>query len=112
MKCKSEDHMRLVAEAKSNMPPEDMIVEIGVRFKVMSEPTRIKILLALQAGEMCVEHITEVVKGTQSAVSHQLKILRDNKIIKSRRQGQNVLYSISDWHVLTMLCAAREHTAC
>ena len=63
-------------------------------------------------GELCVDHITEAVGGNQSAVSHQLKILKDNKIIKSRRNGQNVLYSVSDWHVLTMIGVAKEHLNC
>lgn len=65
-----------------------------------------------EGGELCVDHITEAVGGNQSAVSHQLKILKDNKIIKSRRNGQNVLYSVSDWHVLTMIGVAKEHLNC
>ena len=75
-------------------------------------PSRLKILLALSGGELCVEHITEAVGGNQSAVSHQLKILKDNKIVKGRRDGKNVLYSVSDWHVLTMIGVAKEHLDC
>ena len=74
--------------------------------------SRLKIILALEGGELCVEHITEAVGGNQSAVSHQLKILKDNKIIKGRRQGQKMLYSVSDWHVLTMIGVAKEHLDC
>ena len=85
---------------------------MGARFKVISEPSRLKIILALEGGELCVEHITEAVGGNQSAVSHQLKILKDNKIIKGRRQGQKMLYSVSDWHVLTMIGVAKEHLDC
>ena len=63
-------------------------------------------------GSEVQSHITEAVGGNQSAVSHQLKILKDNKIIKSRRNGKNVLYSVSDWHVLTMINVAKEHLNC
>ena len=107
-----EEHEERVAKVKSSMPSDEKVAEMGARFKVISEPSRLKILLALAQGELCVEHITEAVSGNQSAVSHQLKILKDNKVIKSRRNGQNVLYSISDWHVLTMISVAKEHLDC
>ena len=111
--CGSEDeHLARVEAAKKAMPSEERISEMGARFKVISEPSRLKILLALSGGELCVEHITDAVGGNQSAVSHQLKILKDNKIIKSRRNGKNVLYSVSDWHVLTMIGVAKEHLDC
>ena len=107
-----EEHEARVAKVKSAMPSDEKIAEMGARFKVISEPSRLKILLALEGGELCVEHITDAVNGNQSAVSHQLKILKDNKVVKSRRNGQNVLYSISDWHVLTMIGVAKEHLDC
>lgn len=107
-----EEHEERVAKVKSSMPSDEKVAEMGARFKVISEPSRLKILLALAQGELCVEHITEAVSGNQSAVSHQLKILKDNKVIKSRRSGQNMLYSISDWHVLTMINVAKEHLDC
>ena len=107
-----EEHEKRVAKVKNAMPSDGKIAEMGARFKVISEPSRLKILLALEQGELCVEHITDAVGGNQSAVSHQLKILKDNKVIKSRRNGQNVLYSISDWHVLTMIGVAKEHLDC
>lgn len=107
-----EEHALRVKSAKENMPAEERIAEMGAWFKVISEPSRLKILLALSGGELCVEHIAEAVGGQQSAVSHQLKTLKDNKIIKGRRDGKNVLYSVSDWHVLTMIGVAREHLDC
>lgn len=107
-----EEHVQRVKNAKDGMPSEEQIAEMGARFKVISEPSRLKILLALSGGELCVEHITEAVGGQQSAVSHQLKTLKDNKIIKGRREGKNVLYSVSDWHVLTMIGVAKEHLNC
>ncbi|MDE6868673.1 MAG: metalloregulator ArsR/SmtB family transcription factor [Clostridia bacterium] len=109
---KEYEHGERVKAAKANMPTEDKISEMGARFKVISEPSRLKILLALSGGELCVEHITDAVGGNQSAVSHQLKILKDNKIVKGRREGKNVLYSVSDWHVLTMIGVAKEHLDC
>lgn len=109
---RSEEHEARVEAAIKSMPPEDKIAEMGAWFKVISEPSRLKILLALSGGEMCVEHITKAVSGQQSAVSHQLKTLKDNKIIKGRRDGKNVLYSVSDWHVLTMINVAKEHLNC
>lgn len=112
--CEKErdEHEERVAKVKGAMPSDEKIIEMGARFKVISEPSRLKILLALEHGELCVEHITDAVNGNQSAVSHQLKILKDNKIIKSRRMGQNMLYSISDWHILTMIGVAKEHLDC
>ena len=109
---REEEHGERVERAKASMPSDDDIAEMGARFKVISEPSRLKILLVLSGGELCVDHITEAVGGNQSAVSHQLKILKDNKIIKSRRNGKNVLYSVSDWHVLTMINVAKEHLNC
>ncbi len=82
------------------------------RFKAISEPSRLKILLALSAGELCVEHIAKAVGGNQSAVSHQLKTLKDNRIIKSRRVGKNILYSVEDGHIMTMIEVAKEHLHC
>ena len=113
MNCDNErEHGARVAEIKESMLADEKISDLCARFKVISEPSRLKILLALEGGELCVDHITEAVGGNQSAVSHQLKILKDNKIIKSRRNGQNVLYSVSDWHVLTMIGVAKEHRNC
>ena len=112
-KCDNQsEHEARVKAAIAVMPSDEKIAEMGARFKVISEPSRLKILLALSGGELCVEHITQAVEGNQSAVSHQLKTLKDNKIIKSRREGKNILYSVSDWHVLTMIGVAKEHLDC
>ncbi len=107
-----ELHEARVKTALAQMLSEEDIAEIGARFKAISEPSRLKILYALSAGELCVDHITEAVGGNQSAVSHQLKTLKDNRIVKCRRAGKKMLYSISDGHVLTMLEMAKEHQEC
>ena len=107
-----ELHGARVTAALSAMPSDGEIEEMGARFKTLSEPSRLKILLALSAGELCVEHITEAVGGNQSAVSHQLKTLKDNKIVKCRREGKKILYSVSDAHVIIMIAVAKEHLNC
>ena len=105
-------HEERVRCALSSMPKEDDVAEIAARFKAISEPSRLKILFALSCGELCVEHLTQAVGGNQSAVSHQLKTLKDHRIIKCRRQGKQVIYSIADGHVMTMISAAKEHLNC
>lgn len=107
-----EEHALAAARAKLNMPEEEDFFELATAFKAISEPSRLKILFALRQGEMCVYHITQAVGGTQSAVSHQLRILRDNKIVKARRDGQNIVYSLADAHVMAVLSLACEHLNC
>ena len=109
VRCEHEERVRLVAKS---MPSVEQIEEMASRFKAISEPSRLKILLALSCGELCVEHLTQAVGGNQSAVSHQLKTLKDNKIVKSKRQGKQVIYAVSDGHVLTMINVAKEHLGC
>ncbi len=106
------EHEQRVKIAVEGMPGEEDIDELAARFKAISEPSRLKILLALSFGELCVEHLTQAVGGQQSAVSHQLKTLRDHRIIKCRRAGKQVIYSIADGHVLTMISVAKEHLNC
>ena len=111
--CNHErEHEEAAVRAKRNMPEQEQIISLATAFKAISEPSRLKILFALRQGEMCVYHITEAVGGTQSAVSHQLRILRDNNIIKSRRDGQNIVYSLADAHVVAVLSLACEHLNC
>ena len=104
-----ERHEGVMKAALAAMPSEEGIAVVAARFKAISEPSRLKILLALSAGELCVEHICAAVGGQQSAVSHQLKTLKDNRIIKSRRDGKNILYSVDDEHIVTMIRVAKEH---
>lgn len=107
-----ELHEARIKTALAAMPAEDKIEEMGARFKALSEPSRLRILLALSVGELCVDHIVEAVGGNQSAVSHQLKTLKDNKIVKCRRDGKKILYSVADGHILTMIEVAKEHLNC
>ncbi len=107
-----EEHAREAERARANMPSEEEIAQVCAELKAISEPSRLKILLALRQGELCVYHIVQAVGGTQSGVSHQLRILRDNRIIKSRRDGQNIVYSLADAHVVAVLELACAHSKC
>ena len=96
---REQEHNAAVQRAKEGVlspTDEEKVCKI---FALLAEPSRMKIVLALLNGEMCVYHLMEVCDGTQSAVSHQLRILRDNGIVKCRRLGQSVEYSIADAHI-------------
>ncbi len=111
--CNHEaEHKLKAVKAKATMPAEEDVARVASLFKSISEPCRLKILFALRQGELCVLHIVEAVGGTQSAVSHQLRLLKANGIVKSRREGQNVLYSLDDEHVLAVLELACAHLHC
>ena len=111
MECNHEEEHELKARlAKELLPDDDKIAAIAAQFKAICEPSRLKILLALRQGELCVFHIVETVGGTQSAVSHQLRILRDNRIIRARRDGQNIVYSLADAHIVAFLEMALAHS--
>ena len=88
---------------------EETILKMANILKILGEPSRMKIVLALSYGELCVFHIVEAVKSNQSAVSHQLRILKDNHIIKSRRDGQNIVYYLYDDHIMEILNLVKEH---
>ena len=81
-------------------------------FRMLGEPSRMKILMALLDGEACVYHIVKSCGGQQSAVSHQLRVLKDNKLVKARREGQNVLYSLADGHVEELIKIGSTHVNC
>jgi len=106
------EHELAARRAKINLPDEDAIGRVAATFKAIADPSRLKILFALRQGELCVYHLVEAVGGTQSAVSHQLRILRDNRIVKTRRDGQNIVYSLADEHVLAVLELTYAHMNC
>ena len=88
---------------------EDELIEMAELFKVFGDSTRIKILCALFDGEKCVQEITDAAGASQSAVSHQLRILKQSRLVRNRRQGKQICYSLADEHVKTSLGLAREH---
>lgn len=95
--------------AKSKMPGEDVISDLSDFFKNFGDSTRIKIVSALMSGELCVADISAVVEMSVSAVSHQLRILRQAKIVRSRRDGKQIYYCIDDNHVGILYSVALAH---
>lgn len=91
---------------------EEAAARICDVFRMLSEPSRLKIVLSLLGGELCVYHILESVGGTQSALSHQLRILKDNRVVRAKRVGQNVYYSLADDHVRKIVEMGIEHGGC
>ncbi len=90
-------------------PTEDNLIELAELFKNFSDSTRIRILNELSGGEMAAGEISEALNMTQSAVSHQLQILKTSKLVKTRRNGKSILYSLADEHVEEILEIGLEH---
>lgn len=91
------------------MPTEETLYDLADLFKVFADTTRVKILFSLMGRELCVAHIAEAVNASQSAVSHQLRILKQAHLVKSQRSGKNVNYSLADDHVYTVLNQGLTH---
>ena len=91
------------------MPAFDDIMDLSDFFKIMGDSTRLQLLMSLQQSEMCVSDLANVLNMTKSAVSHQLKTLRVSKLIKSRKEGKTVIYSLDDAHVHEVLAKSIEH---
>lgn len=102
-------HPETIEKIKSIMPDDDSLIDLAELFKVFGDSTRIKILSALKGGELCVCDISTAVGMTSSAVSHQLKILKNANLIRFRREGKTVFYSLGDDHVNTILQQGLEH---
>lgn len=92
-----------------NLPQRQTLEQIAELFKAFGDPTRVHILWLLVERELCVGDIAEAVDLSQSAVSHQLRILKQMHLIKFRREGKNILYSLADDHVRTILKTGLEH---
>lgn len=105
-------HEASVQRAKEGILSGADIEKVAKIFQVLAEPSRLKIVLALLKGEMCVYHLTEVCEGTVSGVSHQLRILRSHGIVKSKRFGKFVEYSIADGHIREIVEMGVAHLAC
>lgn len=93
----------------NHMPKEEELYELADLFKIFSDPTRIKILYVLSESELCVCDIAEKLDMTQSAISHQLKILKQSKLVKNQREGKTVFYSLADGHVKTIMRHGLDH---
>lgn len=91
------------------MPDEEILYDLADLFKVFSDTTRIKILFALMGSDLRVADIAEAIAASQSAVSHQLRILKQARLVKFQRDGKNIIYSLADDHVHTMLAQGMSH---
>ena len=92
-------HEEVVSEVRQHMPEEEQLLDLADLFKVFGDSTRVKILCALFKAEMCVCDIAALLGMTKSAISHQLRVLKQSKLIKNRRDGKVVYYSLDDDHV-------------
>jgi ArsR family transcriptional regulator len=105
----TEIHEDLLKIVNETMPEETELYDLAELFKVFGDSTRIRILFVLFEAEVCVCDLAEVLHMTQSAISHQLKILKQSRLVKSRREGKSVFYSLADDHVRSMIDQGREH---
>lgn len=106
---KTHVHEMLVRQIEHGMPSEDFIQELADFYKVFGDATRVKILCALTQAESCVCGLAEAVGMTQSAVSHQLRTLKQMKLVKNRREGKTIYYSLADGHIQSILNQGIEH---
>ena len=109
--CCEEDivHEGVVGRVRAAMPDEDLLADVAELFKVFGDSTRTRILSALFEAELCVCDIASLLGMTKSAVSHQLRILRQTKVVKNRKQGKEVYYSLDDEHISRIYKMELEH---
>ncbi len=102
-------HQEAVNKVKKIMPEDDVIYDLAELFKVFADSTRMKIIYALMENDLCVCDIAAIVGTTQSAISHQLRILKQSKLVKYRKDGKVVYYSLDDDHIAQIVKKGREH---
>ena len=102
-------HDNIIEMVKQKMPQEEKLYDLAELFKVFGDTTRVKIISALFEAEMCVCDIAELLSMTQSAISHQLRVLRRARLVKHRKEGKVVFYSLDDEHIKTIFNQGLEH---
>lgn len=108
--CESNEiHEDLLKIVDETLPEETELYDLAELFKVFGDSTRIRILFVLFEAEVCVCDLAKALNMTQSAISHQLRILKQSKLVKSRREGKSIFYSLADDHVRTIINQGREH---
>ena len=109
--CCEEDtvHTDAAEQVRKALPEEELLYDLAELFKMFGDSTRVKILYALLEAELCVCDIAKLMDVTQSAVSHQLRILKAGKLVKFRREGKTIYYSLADQHVMRILSQGMEH---
>ena len=103
------DHKELLSKVKSEIPDDEILCDLADLYKIFGDTTRIKIMYALHEDELCVCAIAELIGMTQSAVSHQLKALKNANLVASRREGKTIYYRLSDEHVKSIIAQGFEH---
>ncbi len=96
-------------QVMDTMPPEEEMQDLADFFKVFGDATRLKILFVLKCSEMCVLDIATMLHMTQSAISHQLRVLKQMDLVKNRREGKTIFYSLADSHIVTILGQGLDH---
>ncbi len=104
-------HTKTVNKVKQKMASTDRLFDLADLFKALGDNTRIRLLNALMHSELCVCDLVDIIGMTQSAVSHQLRVLRSAKIVKHRKEGKNVYYSLDDDHIRQLLDDGLEHVS-
>ena len=102
-------HPEILKKVVAEMPPEEDLYDLAELFKVFGDSTRIRILYVLFEAEVCVCDLAEALNMTQSAISHQLKILKQSRLVKARRDGKSIFYSLADDHVRSIIGMGMEH---
>jgi DNA-binding transcriptional ArsR family regulator len=102
-------HPQTICLAKTEMLADDVVYQLAEIFRILGDPTRIKILHVLLKREMCVCDIAETLDMGQSAISHQLRVLRSAKLVKFRKEGKEAWYSLDDNHITALMCQGLEH---
>ncbi len=100
---------RVVREVRDALPPEEIVLKLAESFRALSDPTRLKMVLALSRRELCVCNLATALGMSQSAISHHLRTLRALRLVKFRREGRMVYYSLADEHILELLSVGVEH---
>lgn len=109
-RCKDlKKHPSRIESVRATMPGESLLLDASELFKVMGDPTRMRIITSLFKAELCVCDLSEIAGISQSAVSHQLRILRQARLVRYRREGKNAYYSLQDEHVRKLVAMAIEH---
>ena len=105
----TEVHEGTVEQVRSQLPQDEVLYDLAELFKIFGDSTRVKILYALFEAELCVCDIAQLLGLTQSAVSHQLRVLKANRLVKPRKDGKTVFYSLADDHVRKIIAQGMEH---
>ena len=105
----AHNHEVLLKNIKADMPADELLQDLWDLFKIFGDTTRIKIMYALYEDEMCVCAIADLLGMTQSAISHQLKVLKGANLVNSRRDGKEIYYSLADEHVKSIIAQGYEH---